>query len=112
MNRPGLLLAGSAILLLLFTLFCLLSPERNILLWLMQALPLLVTLPGQRRAERRALQWLGFLLLFYFVNGILQAFNAVPILRMLAFAQVLTSLVMFVTVLLILKRPSRHLRGD
>lgn len=108
MNRQGILLAGSAALLLLFTLLWLLPANGNAIVWAMQALPLLGTLPGQYRGNRRTLQWLGFLLLFYLVNGILQAFNPTPVLRMLGAVLTLVSSGMFILVLLILKAPSRQ----
>lgn len=112
MNSLSLLQAGTALLLLLFTLMWLMPDDGNAVLWAMQTLPLLCTLPGQRRGARRALQWLGFLLLFYLVNGILQAFNPAPILRMLGTGIALVSLVMFVLVLLILRIPSPQHPGD
>lgn len=112
MNSLSLLQAGTAALLLLFTLLWLIPEQGNALLWAMQGLPLLCTIPGLRQGNRRALQWLGFLLLFYLVNGILQAFNPAPILRMLGTALAVISLAMFVLVLLILKVPSRQHRGD
>lgn len=108
MNRYVFLLIGSAALLLLFTLLYLIPADGNAVVWVMQSLPLLCTLPGQRQHNRRTLQWLGFLLLFYLVNGILQAFNPTPILRMLGMTLALVSLVMFVLIVLALKnRPTQ-----
>lgn len=49
--------------------------------WLMACVPLLLTLPGLLRRNRRSLQWLGFLVLFYFMLGVLQAFSPQPLLR-------------------------------
>lgn len=112
MNSLACLQAGTVLLLLLFALLWLLPAEGNAAVWAMQSLPLLCTLPGQRRGSRRTLQWLGFLLLFYLVNGILQAFNPAPILRMLGTALAMVALVMFVLVLLMLRIPSPQHRGD
>lgn len=44
-------------------------------LWLLQCLPLVMFLPALVRGRLRAFQWLGFLILVYFVNGVLRAFT-------------------------------------
>ncbi|MES2603526.1 MAG: DUF2069 domain-containing protein [Pseudomonadota bacterium] len=103
MNRHTLLLAGSVLLLLLFSLILWLNPAGSIGLWLMQVLPLLLTVPGQYRRQPRSLQWLGFLLLFYLLGGILQAFNPLPILRMLGFCLTALAFLMFVVLLTLMK---------
>lgn len=103
MNRHTLLLAGSILLLLLFSLTLWLSPAGSVGLWLMQVLPLLITLPGQYGRQPRSLQWLGFLLLFYLLAGILQAFNPLPILRMLGTCLTALALLMFVLLLTLMK---------
>jgi uncharacterized membrane protein len=98
-----LLLAGSLLLLLLFTLNLVLSPGGSVGLWLMQTVPLLLTLPGQYHRQSRPLQWLGFLLLFYLLAGILQAFNPLPILRMLGLCLTALAFLLFVLLLAIMK---------
>ena len=103
MKADALLLAGSLLLLLLFSLHLWLSPAGSIGLWLMQSVPLLLTLPGQYRRQSRALQWLGFLLLFYLLTGILQAFNPLPFLRMLGICLAALSIVLFVLLVATMK---------
>lgn len=71
---PGLQ-AGCACLLLLFALPFLLPGQSSIGWWLMQSLPLLLVLLRLHRPDARALQWLGFLVLFYFTAGVLQVFS-------------------------------------
>lgn len=66
---------GSALLLLLFTLPLILPGEASIGLWLMQAVPLFLVLRRLHKYESRPLQWLGFLVLFYFTVGVLQIFT-------------------------------------
>ena len=70
-----LLQAGSVCLLLLFALPLLLPGASSIGWWLMQSLPLLLVLTRLHRPQSRPLQWLGFLLLFYFTVGVLQVFS-------------------------------------
>ncbi len=43
--------------------------------WGLQALPLLVLLPGLHRARPRAYAWLGFVIQLAFIHGVLLAFN-------------------------------------
>ena len=47
----------------------------NALLWAMPALPLAAFLPALAQGRARAYQWLCFLILAYFVNGVLAAFT-------------------------------------
>lgn len=76
-GRAGVLAlqGGVLLLLLLFTLPLVLPGEASIGLWLMQSIPLLLVLPRLHRSDSRALQWLGFLVLFYFTVGVLQIFT-------------------------------------
>lgn len=64
-----------AVLFVVFTLPLLLSETPSIGWWLMQVLPLLLILPQLHKPLRRPLQWLGFLVLFYFTAGVLQMFS-------------------------------------
>ena len=48
-----------------------LLPAPNILMWLIKTLPLLLFLPAVFREQARSYQWLGFLSLLYFMDGIL-----------------------------------------
>lgn len=53
-------------------------PESNILLWLVKCLPLLLCLPGVVLGYTRVYQWLGFLSMLYFIDGILSIFSLDP----------------------------------
>lgn len=70
-----LLQGGASCLLLLFALPLLLPGTSSVGWWLMQSLPLLLVLLRLHRPEARPLQWLGFLVLFYFTVGVLQLFS-------------------------------------
>ena len=101
--RMRALLAGACLLMLLFTLSLWVTPTGGSLLWGMQVLPLLLTLPGLFHQQRRARQWLGFLLLFDLLAGIVQSFSPIDIVRMLGIAITLLSLGLFVLVILTMK---------
>jgi len=64
--------AGVVILLVQFALPLFLQGKASIGWWVMQSLPLLLILPRLHKPEPRPLQWLGFLVLFYFTVGVLQ----------------------------------------
>jgi uncharacterized membrane protein len=90
-----LLQALSLLLLVLFTIPLLAPGPSSIGLWLMQVLPLLLLLPRLHLGSRRPLQWLGFLVLFYFTAAILQLFSPSALQRWLGGLTVLCCLVMF-----------------
>ena len=94
-----LLIGCTVVLLLVFTAPLLFAANASIGLWLMQCVPLLLTLPGLVRRQPRALQWLGFLVLFYFMNGVLQAASAVPLQRWLGALTVLLCVALFTAVI-------------
>lgn len=78
-NPLDLVLAvGWVLLLLLLSAPLLLTETASIGSWLMACVPLLLTLPGLLRRHGRSLQWLCFLVLFYFTLGVLQAFSPEP----------------------------------
>lgn len=105
--RLVLLLQALAVaLLLLFTIPLLLPGPRSIGWWLMQIVPLLLLLPRLHREERRPLQWLGFLVLFYFTAGVLQASGTDLTGRVLGLSTVLCCVAAFVAAIMRL----RHLR--
>jgi uncharacterized membrane protein len=95
MQRQGVMVAGSLVLLLLSALTWYVQPAGGFMLWAMQSLPLLLTLPGQWRDERRAQQWLGFILLFFMLASIMHAFNPLTNLRMLGIASLTVALAQF-----------------
>lgn len=68
-------------------------------LWLMQAVPLLITLPGLLKLQSRTLLWLGFLVQFYFINGVLQVSGAMPVQRWLGALTLLLCVTLFTTVI-------------
>ena len=47
----------------------------GLIAWAIQALPLAAFLPGLHRSHPRAYAWLGFIIQFYFIHGVLLAFN-------------------------------------
>lgn len=47
----------------------------GLIAWGIQALPLVAFLPGLHRSHPRAYAWLGFIIQFYFIHGVLLAFN-------------------------------------
>jgi len=79
------------------------SPAASVGLWLMQIVPLLLTLPGLLRHRPRALQWLGFLVLFYFINGVLQASSAAPLQRGLGALTLLLCVTLFTAVIVAIR---------
>ncbi len=94
-------------LLLLFTLPLLLPGSSSIGWWLMQVLPLLLLLPQLHKAKRRPLQWLGFLVLFYFTAGVLQLFHPALLQRWLGGLTVLCCLILFVAAIVRLRNSAR-----
>ncbi|MGV3591021.1 MAG: DUF2069 domain-containing protein [Gammaproteobacteria bacterium] len=105
-----LLLGCSVALLLLFSAPVVLADNASVGLWLMQCVPLVLTLPGLWRHRPRALQWLGFLVLFYFMNGVLQAASAAPLYRWLGALTVLLCVALFTAVIVAVRggRRPRH----
>lgn len=93
------LLGCALVLLLVLSAPLLFAENASVGLWLMQCIPLLLTLPGLWQRRPRALQWLGFLVLFYFLNGVLQAASAVPLHRWLGALTVLLCVVLFAAVI-------------
>jgi uncharacterized membrane protein len=81
----------------------LLASNASVGLWLMQCVPLLLTVPGLIQRQPRALQWLGFLVLFYFMNGILQAAGATPLQHWLGGLTVLLCVTLFAAVIVAIR---------
>jgi len=100
----GLLLGCWLGLMLLITAPLLLSTRASVGLWLMQALPLLITLPGLVKLHARTLLWLGFLVQFYFINGVLQIWGATPAQRWLGALTLLLCLGLFTAVIVAVRR--------
>jgi uncharacterized membrane protein len=91
-------------LLLLLSAPLLLNDTASIGLWLMQCIPLVLTLPGIRSRSSRALQWLCFLVLFYFTQGVLQLFSPGAAQRWLGALTILFCLVLFTAAIVSLRR--------
>lgn len=87
----------------------LVTPNASVGFWMMQTLPLLMTLPGIIRRNPRALLWLGFLVLFYILNGVLQVASGSPALRWLGVVTLLLCLTLF-TAVIVAVRSSRKIK--
>ena len=48
----------------------------TVVIWLIQTFPLLIFIPALHRNYLRAYAWLSFVVLIYFVHGVVTAFNA------------------------------------
>ncbi|MGA1742540.1 MAG: DUF2069 domain-containing protein [Pseudohongiellaceae bacterium] len=73
-SRIGVLLSLCALLLIL-TLENWLNQPLSISRWLIQTIPLLAFLPGLISNKLRAYQWLCFVILLYFISGVLNIFT-------------------------------------
>ena len=96
---PALLIA----LLIVLTVSIVLEPAPSLAKWLMMTLPSAPVLYYLMLQRRRSLQWLGFLVLFYFINGVLQLFQTLLVQQALGLLTVLCCLVIFVTVIVTLR---------
>ncbi|MES2624295.1 MAG: DUF2069 domain-containing protein [Pseudomonadota bacterium] len=105
LNR--VLLACCLALLLLFAIPVFVMSS-SVGLWLMQSIPLLITIPGLLRHSRRSLQWLGFLTLFYLLEAILQIFSPLLIARSIGILSTLFCILLFTAVIVSLKTPKHH----
>lgn len=81
-------------------------------LWLMQSIPLLLTLPGLVRRKTRSRQWLGFLVLFYLLQAILQIFAPLRFTRVIGMFSALFCTLLFTAVIVSLKKQHRHAAKD
>jgi len=109
-NLSAAVLSRSAVtacvaLVLLATLPLFLLENASIGLWLMQIIPLGLVLPGVARLNKRSLQWLGFIVLFLLVEGILQLFVPLLVYRVLGAANTFTCLVAFFIAIIGIRRP-------
>jgi uncharacterized membrane protein len=74
--------------------------------WLLQTVPLLIFLPGLRRGNARSYAWLSFVILLYFIHGVLLAFDAQR--RVLGFIEVLLCVALFVYLILFIRAYRTH----
>jgi uncharacterized membrane protein len=98
-------------LLLLFLLPVLVT-NGSVGLWLMQSIPLLVTLPGLAQYKPRSRQWLGFLVLFYLLQAILQIFSPLQFTRAIGIFSALFCILLFAAVIVSLKKPNHQVAKD
>ncbi|HSH87920.1 MAG: DUF2069 domain-containing protein [Methylophilus sp.] len=61
----------------------------------LKALPLLAPLFGVLRGKRYTYQWAGMLVLFYFTEGTVRAWSETGVTRMLAWTEILLSVLFF-----------------
>lgn len=76
--RLLVLIPAYALLILIFLrtgLSLSMTSAPGLIAWGIQALPLAALLPGLHRSRPRAYAWLGFIIQFYFIHGVLLAFN-------------------------------------
>lgn len=104
-----LMQATVVLLLVLFSLPWVLQEHYSVGWWLMLVLPLLLLLPRLHTNARRPLQWLGFLVLFYFAVGVLQLFSADPLQRWLGALTVLGCLLLFTAAIVRLRIVNRQM---
>jgi uncharacterized membrane protein len=105
----GVLLGCWLGLMLLISAPLFINTTASIGLWLMQAVPLLITLPGLLKLHSRTLLWLGFLIQFYFINGVLQVSSAAPAQRWLGALTLLLCLTLF-TAVIVAVRSARKIK--
>lgn len=65
----------------------------------LKTLPLLGPLFGILRGKRYTYQWAGMLILFYFTEGAVRAWSETGVTRMLAWVEILLSVVFFASVI-------------
>ena len=76
--RLAVLGAAYALLVLIFLrtgLSLSMASAAGLVAWAIQALPLAALLPGLHRSHPRTYAWLGFIIQFYFIHGVLLAFD-------------------------------------
>ncbi len=117
MTVRALNLASSVLLVALIVLCILwegwLAPLRPEGSWMvLKALPLMAALFGVFKGRRYTYQWLSMLVLFYFMEGVMRAFDP-GLTGVLALAEAILSALLFVVVLLFARAtaPSRQ-RSD
>jgi uncharacterized membrane protein len=103
-GKSSLIPALAAAQMVLSTLSVWLSPAPSMGMWLMLTLPLAMLMKGLRENRPRALQWLGFIVLFYFTIGVLQMFSDSLLFRILGVLTTACCLSLFVTAIVTLRR--------
>ncbi len=75
-------------------------------IWLVQTIPLLIFLPGLRSGKARSYAWLSFVILLYFIHGVLLAFDAQR--RILGMIEVLLCVLLFVALIFFIRQYREH----
>lgn len=75
-------------------------------IWLVQTLPLLIFLPGILKGKARTYAWLSFVVLLYFIHGVLLAFDEQR--RWLGVIEVTLCVLMFVYLVLFIRNYRDH----
>ena len=102
--KPRLVPVLALSLLVIFSLSVWLGPSPSIGMWLMLVLPLVMLLPGLRENKPRSLQWLGFVVLFYFTTGVLQTFSDSTLQKVLGMLTIICCFSLFLTAIVTLRR--------
>ena len=79
-------------------------------IWLIQSLPLVLFLPGLHRYRIRSYAWLSFVVLMYFVHGVLTAFTPGRLLTGLA--EVFFCCLLFVALIVYIRRNGARAKSD
>lgn len=82
-----------------------LSPALPVI-WIVQTLPLLIFLPGLLKGKARTYAWLSFVVLLYFIHGVLLAFDEQR--RWLGVIEVSLCVLMFVYLVLFIRNYRDH----
>lgn len=103
---------GYGLLLAALALSTLVWPSRgrepNVVIWLLLTVPLLIFLPGLVRGAIRTHSWLSFVTLLYFAMAVPNVFH--PDGRELAVAEVVGSVILFVSAMLYVRWAARLAR--
>lgn len=101
--------AAYALLVLIFLrtgLSLSMTSAAGLIAWAIQALPLAAFLPGLHHSHPRAYAWLGFIIQFYFIHGVLLAFN--PARLPWGLAQIALTVLIFCALIAFIRRHRRE----
>lgn len=71
-------------------------------IWLIQTVPLLIFMPGLHRGRPRSYAWVSFVVLLYFMHGVLAAFD--PARRLLGIIEIFLCVFLFVAVIVFIRK--------
>ena len=75
-------------------------------IWLLQILPLLIFLPGLHKSRLRSYAWVSFVVLLYFMHGVLVAFS--PSRLMFGLVEVALCAMLFVSLIIFIRQFRDH----